>query len=91
MMTDKLAQAIAVYTVLEQKISEEDFRTLADIVKDQGGLGELYQEVKSRAEAYRAARDNYTLDSKPDKAEVQQECLLQVERQLAIIEYLQFA
>lgn len=46
MMTDKLAQAIAVYTVLEQKISEEDFRTLADIVKDQGGLGELYQEVK---------------------------------------------
>ncbi|MCB0165025.1 MAG: hypothetical protein KDI79_12410 [Anaerolineae bacterium] len=91
MMNDKLAQAIAVYTVLEQKISEEDFKTLADIAKAQGGLGDLYQEVKSRAEAYRAARDNFTLDGKPDKAVAQEECLLQVERQMAIIEYLQFA
>lgn len=90
-MAEKGKQAIDIYSVLEQKISEEDFAVLANIVNAQGGLGELYREVKGRAQKYRLARENYTLSGEADAAEAQQEYLHRVERHLAILEYLRFA
>ena len=91
MMSEKLSQALAIYAVLEQKLSEEDFTTLATIAQSQGGLGELYQEIKVRADTYRSAREAFMTSGDADEAKTQQDSLLHVERQMAIIEYLRFA
>lgn len=87
----KKEEAIAVYTAMEQKLSEDEFKALAERAKEENWLGDLYEQVEGRVNTYRAAKENYTVTEQPDKAEEQQELLRHVERQLAIVQYLHFA